>query len=242
MGRFQTTNWSLVLAARDEPSAAGREALGALCEIYWYPLYACVRASGHDAETSRDLTQEFFTLLLEKDLLESVDPEAGRFRSFLFASLKHFLSHERDKARALKRGGGTRFLSLDGAAAEDRFASEPADRLTPEEVFERRWALTVLDRAVEALGAEFVARGERDRFERLRQYLTGQEPHASYREVASELAMSEEAVRAAIVRLRRQLGRALRDQIADTVATPDQVDDEVRYLLRTVERPVRALS
>lgn len=242
MGRFQTTNWSLVLAARDEPSAAGREALGALCEIYWYPLYACVRASGHDAETSRDLTQEFFTLLLENDLLESVDPEAGRFRSFLFASLKHFLSHQRDKARALKRGGGMRFVPFDGMAAEDRFASEPVDRLNPEEVFERRWALTVLDRAMEALRAEFVARGERERFERLRQYLTGQEPHASYREVASDLAMSEEAVRAAIVRLRRQLGRALRDQIADTVATPDQVDDEVRYLLRTVERPGRALS
>jgi RNA polymerase sigma-70 factor (ECF subfamily) len=142
----------------------------------------------------------------------------------------------------LKRGGGTRFISLDSAAAEDRFASEPADRLTPEEVFERRWALTVLDHAVEALSAEFVARGERERFERLRQFLTGQEPHASYREVASELAMTEEAVRAAIVRLRRQLGRALREQIADTVATPDELDDEVRYLLRTVERPVRALS
>lgn len=242
MGRFQTTNWSLVLAARDEPSAAGREALGALCEIYWYPLYACVRASGHDPDASRDLTQEFFALLLEKDLLEGVHPEAGRFRSFLLASLKHFLSHQRDKARALKRGGGTRFISLDSAAAEDRFASEPADRLTPEEVFERRWALTVLDHAVEALSAEFVARGERERFERLRQFLTGQEPHASYREVASELAMTEEAVRAAIVRLRRQLGRALREQIADTVATPDELDDEVRYLLRTVERPVRALS
>jgi RNA polymerase sigma-70 factor (ECF subfamily) len=242
MGRFRTTNWSLVLAARDEPSAAGRQALEALCAIYWYPLYACVRASGQDAETSQDLTQEFFALLLEKDLLAGVHPEGGRFRSYLLACLKHFLSHQRDRARALKRGGGTRFISLDSAAAEERFASEPADRLTPDEVFERRWALTVLDRSVEALCAEFVARGERDRFERLREFLTGQEPQASYREVASDLAMTEEAVRAAIVRLRRQLGRVLREQIADTVATPDQLDDEVRHLLRTVARPVRALS
>jgi RNA polymerase sigma-70 factor (ECF subfamily) len=241
MGRFQTTNWSLVLAARDEPSAAGREALEALCEIYWYPLYACVRASGHDSETSRDLTQEFFTRLLEKGFLDGVDPEAGRFRSFLHASLKHFLSHERDKINALKRGGGARFISLDCAAAEERYAHEPADGLNPEQVFERHWALTVLGHALEALSAEFVARGERARFERLRPFLTGQEPHASYREVATDLGMREEAVKAAVHRLRRQLGRLLREQIADTVATPDQVDDEVRYLLRTVGRPGGAM-
>ena len=241
MGRFQTTNWSLVLAARDEPSAAGREALEALCESYWYPLYACVRASGHDAETSRDLTQEFFARFLEKDFLEGVRPEAGRFRSFLLATLKHFLSHERDKQRALKRGGGTWPISLDTDTAEDRFAREPADHLTPEQIFERRWALTVLDHALEKLQVAFAARGEADRFARLCQFLTGQEPHASYRDVATELGMTEEAVKAAVHRARRQLGRLLREQIADTVASADEIDDEVRYLLRTVGRPDRAL-
>jgi len=240
MGRFQTTNWSLVLAARDEPSAAGREALEALCESYWYPLYACVRASGHDADAARDLTQEFFAQLLEKGFLEGVRPEAGRFRSFLLASLKHFLSHERDKVRALKRGGGASFISLDTPAAEDRFTLEPADHLTPEQVFERRWALTVLDHALERLQQERAVRGEDDRFQRLRQFLTGQEPHQAYREVAAELAMTEDAVKASVHRLRRQLGRLLREQIAETVARPDDVDEEVRYLLRTVGAPLRA--
>ena len=240
MGRFQTTNWSQVLAARDEPSAAGREALGALCERYWYPLYACVRASGHDAEASRDLTQEFFAGLLEKDFLHSVHPEAGRFRSFLLASLRHFLSHERDKERALKRGGGSALVSLDTGTAEDRFAREPADRLTPEQVFERRWALTVLDHALDRLRLELEARGEHARFRRLRQYLTGEEPHPSYDEVAAELGMTEAAVKAAVHRLRHQLGRLLREEIAETVARADEVDDEVRYLLRTVGRSAQA--
>ena len=242
MGRFQTTNWSLVLAARDEPSAAGREALEALCERYWYPLYACVRGSGHDADAARDLTQDFFARLLERDFLEGVSPEAGRFRSFLLASLKHFLSHERDKRRALKRGGTSIHVSLDDGTAEDRFAREPADHLTPEQVFERRWALTVLDHALEKLKLEHAARGEHHRFERLREFLTGQEPHPSYRDIAGELGVTEEAVKAAVHRLRRRLGVVLREEIADTVARPEEIDDEVRYLLRIVGRPVRALA
>lgn len=242
MGRFQTTNWSLVLAARDEPSAAGREALGALCERYWYPLYACVRAWGHDPDAARDLTQGFFARLLERDFLEGVRPEAGRFRSFLLASLRHFLSHEREKERALKRGGGEAFISLDAALAEGRYASEPVDRLTPEEVFERRWALTVLDHSLERLRMELEARGEHDRFDRLREFLTGQEPHPSYREIAETLEMTEDAVKAAVHRLRRQLGRLLREEISDTVARSEEVDDEVRHLLRTVGRQDQALA
>src|SRR5512145_1235061 len=224
MGRFQTTNWSLVLAARDEPSSAGRAALESLCERYWYPLYACVRASGNDSEAARDLTQEFFARMLERDFLREVRPEAGRFRSFLHASLKHFLSHERDKARALKRGGGLAPLSLDTDTAEDRFVHEPADRLTPEQVFERRWALTVLEHALEQLRQELEARGEHDRFARLRQFLVGEEPHASYRELAVELEMTEDAVKSAVHRLRRRLGMLLREEIAETVANPDEVD------------------
>ena len=242
MGRFQTTNWSLVLAARGEHSPAAREALASLCESYWYPLYACVRAAGYDADTARDLTQGFFAELLGSDFLEGLSPEAGRFRSFLLASLKHFLSHERDRQRALKRGGGVRHLSLDTDDAEDRFAREPADHLTPDQVFERRWALTVLDHALERLRMEFGARGEHLRFDRLRGFITGQEPHASYRETAAELGLTEEAVKAAVHRLRRRLGTVLREQIAETVGSADAVDDEVRYLLRLVGRPVRELT
>jgi RNA polymerase sigma-70 factor (ECF subfamily) len=240
MGRFQTTNWSLVLAARDEPTAIRREALESLCESYWYPLYACVRAQGHDAATAEDLTQEFFARLLEADFLEGVSPEAGRFRCFLLAALRNFLSHERDKRRALKRGGGAAIVSLDADAAEGRFTAEPIDHLTPEQVFERRWALTVLDRALDRLREEMAARGERARYECLRQFLTGEEPQPGYRDLAASLGMTEDAVKAAVHRLRRQLGRVLREEIAATVAREDEVDDEVRYLLRTVGRSAGA--
>lgn len=241
MGRFQTTNWNLVLAARDESSSVRREALEALCERYWYPLYACVRAWGYDPDASRDLTQGFFALCLEKGYLEDVRPEAGRFRSFLLASLKHFLSHERDKERALKRGGGSPPISLDTRTAEGRFAGELANYRTPEEVFERRWALTVLDHALDQLRLETEARGEPERFDRLKQFLTGEQPHPSYREVAAELAMTEGAVKGAVHRLRRQLGRLLREEIGETVAEVDEVDDEVRYLLRALGRPAEPL-
>ena len=237
MPRFQTTNWSLVLAARDAPTAAARVALESLCESYWYPLYACVRASGHDAETSRDLTQEFFSRLLARDFLDGVRPEAGRFRSFLLANLKHFLSHERDRSRALKRGGGVAHLSLDTEVAEDRFAAERAGDLTPEQVFERRWALTVLENALERLRLEYGARGEDGRFAALGQFLTGEEPRVSYHAVAGELGLSENAVKAAVHRLRRRLGHLLREEIAATVEGAAEVDEEVRYLLRTLGRP-----
>lgn len=239
MARFQTTNWSQVLAARDEPSSAGRAALEALCERYWYPLYACVRASGHDADSARDLTQGFFTKFLEKGFLGRVSPDAGRFRSFLLASLRHFLSHERERERAEKRGGGTLPISLDAEEAEGRFVAEPVDRLTPEEVYERRWALTILEHALAQLRHELVTRGEEARFERLREHLVGEEPRPSCRDVGAELGMSEDAVKAAIHRLRRRLGRLLREEIGRTVARTDEIDDEVRYLLRTLGRPVR---
>lgn len=239
MGRFQTTNWSLVLAARDEPSGAGRDALEALCDAYWYPLYACVRAWGYEAEESLDLTQGYFARLLEKDFLQDVRPEAGRFRSFLLASLKHFLSHEREKEQALKRGG-RRTLSLDTELAEDRFREEPAGQLTPEEIFERRWALTVLDRALDRLRGEVTARGERERFERLKQFLVEARPPSSYRDVAAELGMTEGAVKAAVHRLRRLLGQVLREEIAGTVAQAGDIDEEVRHLLGVLGRPAQA--
>jgi DNA-directed RNA polymerase specialized sigma24 family protein len=159
--RFATTQWSQILAARDATSTESRRALAALCQAYWYPLYAFVRSKGHDVDESRDLTQSYFAYLLEKNILKDVDPEAGRFRSFLLASLTHYVSTERRKQNRLKRGGGTQTISLDTEDAENRFGLEPVERLTPDQVFERRWALTVLERALQHLETRRPVAGER---------------------------------------------------------------------------------
>ena len=230
--RFATTQWSVVLTARDGSNPQARQALAALCESYWYPLYAFVRRRGHSADDSADLTQAFFADLLSRDFLSSIDRSKGRFRSFLLASLEHFLSRERDKAHAVKKGSGVRPLSLDAREAEDRYQLEPQDRRTPEMLFERRWGLTVLERTMGRLRAEFA--DQPDRFERLKPSLTGAEP-AHYSEVAAGLGMSETAVKAAVHRLRQRYGRLLRDEIAETVADPAEVDDEVRHLLAVVQ-------
>ena len=230
--RFATTQWNVVLTARDGNDAQARRALEALCESYWYPLYAYVRRRGHSADEAADLTQAFFADLLGRDFLGGIDRSKGRFRSFLLASLEHFLSRERDKATALKKGGGVRPVPLDAREAEDRYKLEPEDRRTPEMLFERRWGLTVLERAMERLRAEFADQPER--FERLRPSLTGAEPD-KYSEVAGALGMSETAVKAAVHRLRQRYGRLLRDEIAETVADPAEVDAEVRHLLAVVQ-------
>ncbi|MGB5571778.1 MAG: sigma-70 family RNA polymerase sigma factor [Thermoanaerobaculia bacterium] len=231
---FATTQWSQVLAARDGSESEARTALAVLFEAYWYPLYAFVRHQGHSPEEAADLTQAFFAYLLEKDVLKSVDPAEGKFRSFLLATLKHFLSHERDKAHAQKRGGDQIGISLDAKLAESRYGYEPSDGLTPEQVYERRWALTVLERTLGKLEEKESTGGDATRFEKLRPYLVGEEPHLPYREVAEELDMSEGAVRGAVHRLRQSFGQFLRDEIAKTVAEPDQVDGEVRHLLGAV--------
>jgi RNA polymerase sigma factor (sigma-70 family) len=231
---FATTQWSQVLAARDGSDSEVRTALAALFEAYWYPLYAYVRRQGNSPEEAADLTQAFFAYLLEKDALKGVDPSEGKFRSFLLATLKHFLSHERDKAQAQKRGGDQVGISLDAKLAESRYGYEPSDGLTPEQVYERRWALTVLERSLEKLEEKESSGGDGIRFEKLRPYLVGEEPHLPYREVAAELDMSEGAVRGAVHRLRQSFGQVLRDEIAMTVAQPDQVDGEVRHLLGAV--------
>ena len=188
---FSTTQWSRVLSARDGSASEAGHALETLCQTYWYPLYAFVRRQGHDPDAARDLTQAYFTELLEKDFLKEVEPELGRFRSFLLASLKHFLSHERDRAQALKRGGGARLFSLDAEGAEERLSAEAADQLTPEQIFERQWALTVLERALEHLRQEALKSGQENQFEKLKPYLTGDAGRASYREVAADLSLTE---------------------------------------------------
>jgi len=228
---FATTQWSQVLAARDGSESEVRTALAVLFEAYWYPLYAYVRRQGNSPEEAADLTQAFFAYLLEKDVLKSVDPAEGKFRSFLLATLKHFLSHERDKAQAQKRGGDQVDISLDAKLAESRYGYEPADDLTPEQVYERRWALTVLERTLEKLETKESAGGNSRRFEKLRPYLVGEEPHLPYSEIAAELDISEGAVRSAVHRLRQGFGQLLRDEIAMTVADTGQIDDEVRHLL-----------
>ena len=234
--RFATTNWSMVLAAGEAESEQAREALAALCEDYWYPVYAFTRNQGATAEDARDLTQSYFLQLLEKGYLKGLTPEAGRFRSFLLVSVRHFLSNARDRDHALKRGGGRTLFSLDYETAEGRYRFEAADPApTPERLFERRWALTVLENAMTMLREEFERAGASVRFERLRSYLTEVGVRAPYAEVAKELGMSETAVKVTIHRMRQRFGRALREIVARTVATPADVEDEIRALLSAVE-------
>ena len=232
--QFATTSWTQVLAARDAPSSESRQALAALCQTYWYPLYAFVRRQGYGAEESRDLTQGYFAQLLEKGYLHDFDPSMGRFRVFLKASMAHFLSKERGKAQAWKRGGRTDTVSLETEDVEGRYRFEPVDRLTPEEIYERRWALTLLERVLGNLRRELQQEGREKEFERLKGFLTGEEPKVPYREVAEELGSSEGAVKTSVHRLRQRFGKLLRQEIAETVASPEEVDDEVRYLLKVI--------
>ncbi|ANM31697.1 hypothetical protein ABI59_22265 [Acidobacteria bacterium Mor1] len=231
---FETTKWSLVLAAREPSDPSGREALAELCSIYWYPLYAFVRRRTGDADAARDLTQGFFADLLERSAFDRVDPAAGRFRSFLLASFKNFLSHERERAAAQKRGGGTSPVSLDADEAEERYRFEPADDRTPERVFERSWALAVLDQVSGRLRSELIEAGKAGQYDALSGYLTG-EGDKPYKQVAEELGTSEAAVKMAVRRLRQRYGTLLREEIAHTVTDEDQVDRELKHLLTTVQ-------
>jgi RNA polymerase sigma-70 factor (ECF subfamily) len=227
---FATTRWSLIVSAREQGSPAAREALAHLCEAYWYPLYAFIRRRGHAADEAQDLTQEFFARLLEKNFLGAVDPSRGRFRAFLLAACKHFLANERDRACAEKRGGGRAPISLDLGGAEGRYGREPSHDLTPDKLFERRWALTLLDRALARLREEFTAKGKGETFDRLRVFLVGDRNAPSHVEVAGELGMTAAAVKVAAHRLRQRYREVLREEIAHTVEGPEQIDEEVREL------------
>ena len=232
--RVATTQWSQVLAARDGSDTEARRALESLCQTYWQPLYAYIRHQGSDPDEARDLTQGFFTELLEKDFLADVDPSKGRFRAFLLASLRNFLAHERRRTRALKRGGGTQTLSLDTDAGEEGYAVQSSQQQTPLDVFEQSWATTVLERSMTRLQRESVASGDASHFEPLKQYLTSAEPQMPYREAADALQMTEGAVATAVHRLRQQYGKCLRTEIAETVSDRSEVDDELRHLLAMV--------
>jgi DNA-directed RNA polymerase specialized sigma24 family protein len=234
MAKFPTTAWSVISRARRGHSDASRDALASLCEHYWYPLYSYARARGIRHDDALDLTQGYLALLLEKDYLGDVRAREGRFRSFLLASFQHFLSKERERARAMKRGAGQPALSLDAIGAEARHAAEPLATCTPETIYERRWALTILERALDRLRHEAAAKGKETEFERLRDQLTGPEPRTPYSDLARETGMTETALRTLVRRLRQRYGALLRAEIAETLADPAQADAELRYLLSVV--------
>ncbi|MBI4324111.1 MAG: sigma-70 family RNA polymerase sigma factor [Chloroflexi bacterium] len=229
-GGFRTTRWSVVLEARHSPDDAST-ALETLCRTYWYPLYAFVRRAGHDPHSAQDLTQEFFARFLAKNYLSDVSPEKGKFRSFLLAALKHFLADEWDKAQTAKRGGGQPLLSLDDATAEARYRLEPSHDLTPDKIFDRRWALTLLEQVLTRLEAEFVDDGKKEMFEELQVFLLGKQSAAPYAQAASRLGMTEGAVKVAAHRLRRRYRELLRLEIAHTVESAGEIEGELRDLL-----------
>ena len=231
VARFAITHWSVVLAAGDRASAESSVALERLACTYWYPLYAFVRRRGYSPEDAQDLTQGFLASLLSTRALGSVHPAKGRFRSFLLASLNHFLANEWDKARTLKRGAGQPMISLD--TAETRYRAEPSENLSPDRIFERQWALTLLAQVAARLCEDYQAAGKGALFETFQIYLTGETGLPPYREKADSMGLSLDALKKAVERLRRRYGELLREEIAHTVSNSAEIDEEIRYL-RTV--------
>jgi RNA polymerase sigma-70 factor (ECF subfamily) len=231
---FSTTHWSLIAAAGAETSPHAHAALEALCRRYWFPLYAYVRREGVDQHDAQDLTQEFFTRFLDKDYLGDVSRERGKFRSFLLASLKHFLANQWDGARAKKRGGGSAILSLDFQDAEERYRREPADMWTAEKLYQRRWAVELLSGVLERLRAEAVARGNERFFDAVKDNIAGFDARG-HAEVAGALGMTEGAVKTAVHRLRRRYRALLREEISQTVSDPAQVDGEIQQLFTALQ-------
>jgi RNA polymerase sigma-70 factor (ECF subfamily) len=228
---FHTTHWTVVLAAQEREGAAAGEALAELCSAYWYPLYAFVRRQGSCPHEAEDLTQEFFRRFLERRALETVKPEAGKFRSFLLACLKNFLANERLRAQTQRRGGGHQILSLDTDEAETRYSLEPADTVTPEGVFERRWAFTVLERTIAQLRKEYSSSEKRALFDALQGFLPGEQEGLSRAELAAKRGVSVGAIDVAVHRLRQRFGALLREQVARTVSSEAEVEEEIRYLI-----------
>jgi DNA-directed RNA polymerase specialized sigma24 family protein len=225
---FESTRWSLILAARDRGSSEARAALGELCRAYWYPLYAFIRHRGHDHDTAEDLTQTFFARLLESNDLVHVDRSKGKFRAFVLAACTHFLANERDRQRTRKRGGDRKLLSIDCALAERSYSLEPYHQLTPEALFTRRWAMTLLDQTIDDLRAEFTRDGQGERFEALKSTITG--GRVPYADLAARLNTTVGAVQVSVHRLRQRYREALRGRIAATLDDPAQIDDEIRDL------------
>ncbi|MBI2946411.1 MAG: sigma-70 family RNA polymerase sigma factor [Verrucomicrobia bacterium] len=232
---FATTRWTVVLHAGNEHSTRHLDALALLCRSYWYPLYAFARRQGASPHDAQDLAQEFFARLLERNYLDRADPDKGKFRWFLLGAFKHFLSHERDRERALKRGGDRVHISLDELAAEQRYHLEPATQLSPEKLFERTWGTTLLDRVKEQLREHYQSAGKEERFRQLQCFLPGDYEKRPYAEVARELGISEGALRVELHRLKATFRQLLRTEIAHTVSTPAEIDEELRHLIEVLQ-------
>jgi RNA polymerase sigma factor (sigma-70 family) len=234
--QFTTTHWSVVLKAGKDDSSIAREALEKLCRSYWYPLYAYVRRRGYNVEDAQDLTQEFFDRLLRNKGLADLKPEGAKFRSFLLTALNRFLTNQWTRAQAQKRGGQHPILSLDAESMEGRYQIEPVEKITPAELFEQRWALAVLEQVHERLRQEYVAIEKSDLFEHLQEFLAGNRVAVKYADIARLQGISEGAVKVAVHRLRKRYGELLRQEIAQTVASPDEVEDELHYLIQAASR------
>jgi len=234
--RFTATHWSVVLAARDGNSTRARAALEVLCRTYWYPLYAFLRRMGQSPHDAEDSVQSFFALCLEKNYLAAAEEAKGRFRSFLLLALKRFLAKERDKSGADKRGGGQKPIALDGLTAEERYALEPAEMMSADKLFERRWALTLLERVLSRLQDEQAAAGQGEGFEQLKEFLLTVGRGTPYAELAVRLGTSEGAIKVAVHRLRQRYRELLLEEIANTVTSPEEAEEERRYLLAVVSR------
>jgi RNA polymerase sigma-70 factor (ECF subfamily) len=230
-GEFTTTHWSVVLKAGDGASPLAFAALDQLCRAYWFPLYVYVRRQGFDPPEAQDVTQGFFEQFISKEFLKHVDPNKGRFRSFLLAALKHYVLNHRKHAGRLKRGGDHVIVSFDAEMAETRFRAEPGAESTAERAFDRRWAMTVMERGLERLRAEHRATGKEPLFQALKKFISAEAAPGEYSELAPELGLTKNAVGVAVHRLRQRYGELIRAEIADTVAQPLEVEEEMRYLL-----------
>lgn len=227
---FDTTQWSVVVAAGSDQTTLSRNALAQLCETYWFPLYAYVQRRGYPREEAQDLTQEFFTRLIEKNALKKAKRDLGRFRSFLLTSMNNFLADQWDKAKAQKRGGGMSPISLDFVSAEGHPVFEPAHNITPEKLYERQWALTVLDTVLNRLSEEYTESGKQDLFQGLKPVLTSGKGVVSYQDLAVKLGISEGAIKVAAHRLRKKYRVKLKGVIAQTVANKEDIEDEIQHL------------
>jgi RNA polymerase sigma-70 factor (ECF subfamily) len=232
---FATTRWSLIVAASEGQQPAAQQALETLCTAYWYPLYAYIRRQGYRGPEAEDLTQGFFAMLLDRRDLAKFNPERGRFRSFLLTALKHFLANQLERERALKRGGGQRVISLDFLNAEHRYAGESASGTAPDRLYDKQWALELLDRVASSLHDEYAAAGKQALYQRLSAIMTASITDDSYAAIAAELEMSVGAVKVAAHRLRQRFGQRLRSEIAETVLTPEDVDTEIRELFQVLQ-------
>ena len=232
---FATTRWSVVLRAGDENSPQQQDALAQLCRTYWYPLYAYVRRLGASPEDAQDLTQGFFARLIERNVVNEADADKGKFRWLVLGTLKHYLANQRDFKVAAKRGGNLAHISLDDLTVEKRYQLEPTTTLSPDKLFDRNWAMTLLDRVREQLREHYVQAGKLDRFERLENFIPGGQARRSYEEVSQDLGVSEGALRVELHRLKALYRQFLRAEIAHTVSNPVEIDEELRYLIEVMQ-------